>query len=142
MPVTGILQGLNVLAERLLPLLPGYVKAKQEHRERLASYCEQVADCLSRAFRTLEEGRIPHGCCVEMDQYMKDLRDVLKDVLPEHELDQLRDALAVSYEVEYIDRELGAAPRGSKYAEIDKAAGRFRAIAQRVRATRSTLTSR
>jgi len=88
--------------------------------------------------RLLENGVIPHGLCSQMDRYMHDLKNVLQQSLPEDEFGELHDVLAVAYQVEHIDQELPApVRRGSKYSELDIAAGKFRAIAQRLKATRS-----
>ena len=132
-----ILQGLVTLADKILALRLVFDKTQQENRDRLADYCDKIADTLSRAYLDLENGKTPHGCCYEMDSYMKDLRRVLDGSLSAKDLADLQAVLAVSYEVEYLDRELPPQTRrGSRYAELDMAAGKFRAVGSMLRATR------
>ncbi len=134
-----ITQGLMFLGERLLSISDTLAKSKREKRDRIADYCERIGDTLSRAFKDLDRGIVPHGLCAEMDHYMRDLRAVLADTLSANEYDDLRGALQVAYEVEHIDREFPGPQRsGSKYAELDIAAGKFRATAGKIRATRRT----
>ena len=70
-----------------------------------------------------------------MDRYFYDMRDVLKNVLSPDELEDLRDAMAVAYRVEYLGGELASQRPGSKFVEIEMVAGKFRAIATKIRAT-------
>jgi hypothetical protein len=124
------------LADKLLLLVATIRKARREQRDRVAVYCESVAHTLSQAFKQLERGIFPHGLCAEMDRHMHHLRDVLEKTLSKKDFDDLRDALHVAYRVEHIDQELPDPPRaGSKYAELDIAAGKFRAVAEKIRAT-------
>ena len=137
MPESPIIKGLILLTDKLLSRLGLLEKAKREQRDRVATYCASIADTLSQAYRTLESGIIPHGLCAQMDRYMHDLRCVLEESLSEAEFRELRDVLAVAYQVEHIDRELPAPKKdGTKYAELDIAAGKFRAIADKLKATK------
>jgi hypothetical protein len=138
MPDSPIIKGLIFLTDKLMSCLGILGKTKRDQRDRIAAYCDSVADTLSQASQSLEKGIIPHGLCSQLDQYMHDLKDVLQQSLPEDEFGELHDVLAVAYQVEHIDRELPPPTRrGSKYAELDIAAGKFRAIAQAVKATKS-----
>ena len=131
-----IIKGLIFLGDKLLSLSDTIRKSRRDQKDRVAEYCERVADTLSQAFKELERGVIPHGLCAQMDNYMRDLRIVLEYTLTDDEYNDLRDALQVAYQVEHIDRELPDPPRqGSKYAELDIAAGKFRAVADKIRAT-------
>jgi hypothetical protein len=135
MPV-NIMNCLITLGDKLLSIVPSFLKAKIEQRDRLADYCEQISLCLSRAYVDLDRGQIPHGCCSEMDHYMRDLKDVLGKILSPKEHEELHDALSVAYEVEHLDRELRDCDRpGSKYAELAIASGKFSAVANKIRAT-------
>ena len=132
----AIIKGLISLTDKLLSIFGKFQKAKRDQRDRVAFYCEQISDTLSEAYESLERGEIPHGCCSSMDSYMHHLREVLAETLSKEEYEDLRDVLAVAYHVEYIDRELEELNRkGSKYAELDIAAGKFKAISDKLRAT-------
>ena len=136
MPAYNILKSLVSLGDKLLSIAPNFLAAKRQQRDRLADYCENISKCLSRAYVDLDRGQIPHGCCSEMDHYMRDLRDVLGKILSPEEYDELHGVLSVAYEVEHLDRELKDFDRpGSKYAELAIASGKFAAIANKIRAT-------
>lgn len=131
----AIIKGLISLTDKLLSIIGMFKKANRDQRERVARYCEQVSDTLSEAYQALERGSIPHGCCAAMDSYMQNLRVVLAETLSEDEYEDLRDVLAVAYHVEYLDREIKEPLREeSKYAELDIAAGKFKAVAEKMRA--------
>ena len=131
-----IIKGLMFLADKLFSLSDTIKKSRRNQKDRVAEYCERISDTLTQAFKELEKGIIPHGLCAQMDSYMRDLKSVLKDTLSDDEYNDLREVLQVAYEVEHIDRELQNPPRkGSKYAELDIAAGKFRAVADKIRAT-------
>jgi hypothetical protein len=130
------MEGLVILSEKLLSIHQSFMAAKREKRDRLADYCEKISICLSRAYVDLDRGHIPHGCCSEMDHYMRDLRNVLGDILSPEDYEGLHGVLSVAYEVEHIDREMQVCNRhGSKYAELAIASGKFAAIANKIRAT-------
>jgi hypothetical protein len=136
MPAYNILKSLISLGDKLLSIGPSFLAAKRQQRDRLADYCENISKCLSKAHVDLDRGHIPHGCCSEMDHYMRDLRHVLGKILSPEEYDELHDVLSVAYEVEHLDRELEDFDRpGSKYAELAIASGKFAAIANKIRAT-------
>jgi len=106
MPAYNILKGLEILGDKLLSIVPNFLAAKRQQQDRLADYCENISKCLSRAYVDLDRGQIPHGCCSEMDHYMRDLKDVLGKILSPKEYEELHDVLSVAYEVEYLDGEL------------------------------------
>ena len=136
MPAYNILSGLVTLGDKLLSILPAFLETKRQQRDRLADYCERISKCLSRAYVDLDRGQIPHGCCSEMDHYMRDMRDVLGEILSPNEYEELHGVLSVAYEVEHLDRELQNCERpGSKYAELAIASGKFAAVANKIRAT-------
>ena len=136
MPAYNILNGLVTLGDKLLSILPAFLETKRQQRDRLADYCERISKCLSRAYVDLDRGQIPHGCCSEMDHYMRDMRDVLGEILSPNEYEELHGVLSVAYEVEHLDRELQNCERpGSKYAELAIASGKFAAVANKIRAT-------
>jgi hypothetical protein len=131
-----IIKGLIFLGDKLFSLADVFRRSEREKKDRVAEYCEKIAKVLSHAYDELERGHIPHGLCSEMDRYIHDLKTVLQNTLPRDEYDDLNSALQIAYKVEHIDRELPNPPRlGTKYAELDIAAGKFRAIANRIRAT-------
>ena len=136
MPAYSILKSLISLGDKLLSIASRLLSAKRQQRDRLADYCENISKCLSRAYVDLDRGKIPHGCCSEMDHYMRDLKDVLGKILSPEEYDELHGVLSVAYEVEHLDRELKDCDRpGSKYAELAIASGKFAAMANKIRAT-------
>jgi len=136
MPDYNISKGLVALGDKLLTIISYFLAAKQQQRDRLADYCECISKCLSRAYVDLDRGHIPHGCCSEMDHYMKDMKDVLGKILSPEDYEELHDVLSVAYHVEYIDREFKESNRtGSKYAELEIASGKFAAIANKIRTT-------
>ena len=137
MTESQIIKGLTFLIDKLLSRLGVLEKTKRDQRDRLSEYCDKIADTLSSAYQSLESGSMPHGLCSQMDHYMHDLRDVLEASLPRNEFEELRGVLAVAYQVEHIDKELPPMlKKGSKFAELDIAAGKFRAIAQKLKATK------
>ncbi len=131
----NILKGLITLGDKLISILPNFLAAKRQQKDRLADYCMSVSKCLSKAFVELDRGHIPHGRCSEMDHYMRDMKEVLGEILSPEEYDELHEVLSVAYHVEYIDRELKEPNRAdSKYAELAIASGKFAAIANKIRA--------
>ena len=130
-----MMKGLVTLGDKLLSIVPNFLAAKRQQRDRLADYCENISKCLSRAYVELDQGQVPHGCCAEMDQYIRDLSDVLGKILSPEDYDNLHGVLSVAYEVERLYGELHDCDRpGSKYAELDIASGKFAAIANKIRA--------
>lgn len=129
-----ILKGLMFLGDKLLSNIQWIAKAKRDQRDRIADYCHSIADCLSKAYKDLHQGQIPHGCCAEMDSYMRDLRDMLEKTLTPAEFKELRDSLEIAYHVERLGHELSQPEYpDSKFAELDIAAGKFRAVANKIR---------
>ena len=124
-----------VQTEKLLSLIGVIRTKKRDQRDRVAVYCERISETLFEARERLDRDRIPHGCCAAMDQYMKDLREVLSDCLSQVEYSGLESALAVAYRVEYLDTELTGVPNPStRYRQLEQAAGKFRAVADKLRA--------
>ena len=130
-----ILKSLVNLGDKLLSIVPNFLAAKRQQRDRLADYCESISKCLSRPYVDLDQGQRRHGCCSEMDHYMQDLKDVVGKILSPEEYDELHSVLSVAYHVEHLDQELKKPDRpGSKYAELAIASGKFAAIANKIRA--------
>lgn len=131
-----IISGLKFLGDKLVSLVPTFLKIKRGNRDRLATYCDSIATCLTEAYQDLESGKIPHGRCQEMERYMFQLKGVLEESLQPADYESLKSALAIAYDVENLDRELPPPNRhGSRYAELDMAAGRFRSVGAKLRAT-------
>lgn len=129
-----ILKGLMFLGDKLLSNIQWIAKAKRDQRDRISEYCRNIADCLSKAYKGLQQGQIHHGCRSEMDSYMRDLRDVLEKTLTPTEFKELHDSLEIAYQVERLGHELSQPePPDSKFAELDIAAGKFRAVANKIR---------
>ena len=128
---------LLALSTALVKAVTWMAKSKRDQRDRVAVHCEGIASCLKDAQVVLERGEIPHGRCSEMDQYMRDLRGVLGEILPAAEFERLRDALTVAYHVENLGRELPARTGPDlRFPELAEAAGKFQAVASRLRSTK------
>ena len=127
---------LIALSTGLVDAVARIAQSRRDKRDRVAEYCQNIASCLRCTQEALERGEVPHGKCSEMQQYICDLRDVLGGILPPTEYAKLWDALAVSYHIEHMGEERWTRPgRTSKFPELGVAAGRFDAVASRLRST-------
>ncbi len=134
MPQSVIAEGLMLVSDTMLSNIEWFVAIEKDQRDRLADYCEKIAGCLSRGCNELKTGFLPHGCCAEMDSYMCHLHKTLEKNLKPEEFARLFDALVAAYDMERLRKYLLDAPGDdTKFAELDIAAGKFRAVANKLR---------
>ncbi len=134
MPQSVIARGLILVSDTMLSNIKWFAAIEKDQRDRLADCCEKIADCLSRACNELKTGFIPHGCCAEIDSYMCHLHETLEKNLKSEDFAKLFDALVAAYDVERLHKYLIDTPEDdTKFAELDMAAGKFRAVVKGLR---------
>jgi hypothetical protein len=134
MPQSVIAEGLILVSDTMLSNIEWFVAIEKGQRDRLADYCEKIADCLSRGCNELKTGFLPHGCCAEMDSYMCHLHETLEKNLKPEEFARLFDALVAAYDMERLHKYLIDAPEDdTKLAELDMVAKKFTDLAKKLR---------
>jgi len=66
-----VLDEILSVAQRLWVLKDNFSQANKEQKEELASYFENISNCLAEAAMELRAGNIPHGNCGRMLGYAK-----------------------------------------------------------------------
>lgn len=109
--------------------------AEQTRRDKIVSLFENISDCLVGVSSEIRSGNIPHGRCRELITYADALPDLIRADVGDQEADQLGQTLHSAYDVEGMATELNTAVDKEPYLrEIEEASGKFRALANIVRA--------
>ena len=66
-----VLDEILSVAQRLWVLKDNFSQANKEQKEELASYFENISNCLGETAKELRTGNIPHGNCGKMLEYAK-----------------------------------------------------------------------
>jgi hypothetical protein len=108
--------------------------ADPARRREVAAYFQNIGDCLSAVYDSLNRGEVPHGRCAEMADYAKRLPDVVADDIGEDEADELSQLLQAAHEVERFYELNSSAEKAKQLPDLAKAAGQFQGLANAVRA--------
>lgn len=119
------------VAERFLDYRERFKAAQRDRRDRIADYFEHIATCLEKISEELRLDRIPHGSCAEIEEYAKNLPDVIKEDIGSEKAEELSAKLHLAHEVERLAID---SKERAQLHKIDEASGKFRALSSYIRA--------
>jgi hypothetical protein len=114
-----------------------FAKAKQEKREKIAVYFEQISECLMITAAILRENKYPYGSCAQMGIFANMLPKVIDNILNSEKTTELSDKLRSAQKLEQLFHDLSvlnASDREEQLGNLEGAAGVFLAMAKSVRA--------
>jgi hypothetical protein len=125
------------VAKSLLGLSDQLRSADRQRREAMSGLFSSISDCLVDVSTEIRAGRIPHGRCAEIEQYAQDLPGKIRNEVPDR-ADELGQLLQSAYHVEIVAMNLHQleqdADKEPYLAQIEEAAGKFRALANLIKA--------
>lgn len=125
------------IARTLFGLGEKFTKARAERRARIADYFGAISQTISKVSESLKENEVPHGKCAEMATYADLLPETIGDVIGSEKAKELSTRLKDAHEVEMLLYDLHNAPdRDQELAQLDEAAGLFKALANSIRVAR------
>lgn len=128
-----IAKNLLEFSQCLLGLGETIATHRREERERLAMYLDKIASTVETIRHSLEKEDRPVSACAELDEYVLTLAHVLTPTLPK-EAARFEQALtrgSLARGLLMIVRDAGS--QEIAFNDLDEAAGRFRALANRLR---------
>jgi hypothetical protein len=113
-------------------------RANRERRQDMAQLFDAISSCLAAVSTEIRAGGVPHGRCAELEQYAQALPGVVAKELGDARAQELGQTLHSAYNVESVAvglQQVTSAQEKEPYlAEIEEASGKFRALANLVRA--------
>ena len=104
----------------------------------MAELFESISECLEAVAAEIRAGGVPHGRCGELAQYAESLPELVAVELGQTRAEELGETLFSAYNVESVAIGLqGVADAEEKapyLAQLDAASGKFRGLANLVRA--------
>ncbi|WP_073069413.1 hypothetical protein [Phormidesmis priestleyi] len=82
------------LAKNLLGLKADLDKSVLERRQRVATYLNNISDCLNQSVKKFREGEVPASLCSEVDEYLYSLFDIVGEEVGEEKLERYKQILA------------------------------------------------
>lgn len=82
------------LAKNLLGLKADLDKSVLERRQRVATYLNNISDCLNQVVKKFREGKVPSSMCSEVDEYLYSLFGVVGEEVGEEKLERYKQILA------------------------------------------------
>ena len=138
---------LHSIGNSLLSLFREGRKENREHNDRIASLCGSISECLTKIAANLQSRKNPRAECRELAHYLQRFQAVAGKDLAEDLAAELRECLRVAHigpmrTVEFLKGlRFNLAPEVSSVAklesdiaQIEEAAGSFRAAANLLRA--------
>jgi len=130
-----IVENILKVAKSLFDLAGDIGKESQQKKEKIATLLEQISDCLAATSAAVRQGGIPHGECGKLITYADELPRLLTGHVDAAKAQALGDLLRSSYAVERLAGALASmSDREPHLAKLDEASGKFRAMAQLLRA--------
>lgn len=126
------------VARSLLGMSDQLRSANRQRRGDMAVLFESISDCLVAVSTEIRTGGVPHGRCAELAQYAESLPGLVADELGVQQANDLGATLYSAYNVESVAiglQEVADAHQKEPYlAQLEEASGKFRALANLVRA--------
>ncbi|WP_088241069.1 hypothetical protein [Calothrix rhizosoleniae] len=129
-----IAKNLLEFAQNLLNLGDSIAKKELEKRLRIADYLDKIAKCIDDIVALFERGEKPYGGCGELDEYLRSIFDTLQGVFSEDDIERYERVLtggALARGALFIVKDAGS--KEIAQGTLEDAAGRFRALANRLR---------
>ena len=111
---------------------------KDARREKVAQYLDEIAKTIHEAAQTFKAGDVPHGSCAVMEQLALALPKTIGDFVGDTEALDLQGKLLRAHNVEtfmYGIPKKNNKEREESIAQMEKAAGLFKAAAITIRAS-------
>lgn len=127
------------LAKKLFEPLREYAKWRGESQERIALFCDRIAECLELMADSANEGKPLEALSGELDTYMDSLMDLLTGLVPHWRLAEFSQKLNKATIQGILLKELrDADSRDNAIAIIREASGSFRGLGTVLKLTRSS----
>lgn len=111
-------------------------KARRDRRDRLASYFSELAVLIETVSASLKIKKYPHGSCAQLHALAQLMQKTLRGLVSPEEARDFQDRLMRVWEIEQLfgqlERKRNSAVQ-KHLAELDEAAGYFRATAAHLR---------
>ena len=134
--MSTIIDTIRVVADNVISLKLNLAKARQERKQLVSDYLSSIAQTLEDTSALLRQNVYPHGKCQELYAQSQHMEAAIGDLVGQQIAQELGAQLGVIHEIERLHAELGSLPdveREHNLAELDQAAGQFRATAAFVR---------
>ena len=120
-------------AERLAAIGDKIAKRRSGERNQLALYLDKIATVVDRIRLSFEEEQPPYSGCAELSEYVTTLAEVLARELPNEaaRFEHVLSGAVLARGVLFIEHDAGS--REAAFRDLSEAAGRFRALANRLR---------
>lgn len=131
-----IVETIFKVGQALFGLRNELAKARQARKQKVADFLASVAKSIEDASAILKQDEYPGGACQQILSHSNHMEAAIGDLVGQSEAQSLAAQLREVHEIEQLHRELASlseTDRGSKLANLDKAAGLFRATADFVR---------
>ncbi len=126
------------VSKSLLGLKDQLRTADRERRGDMAGLFTQISDCLSAVSTEIRSGGVPHGRCGELQLYAQELPDKIRKEVGDEKAQDLGELLFHAYNVESVAMNLhqleNASEKEPYLAQIEEASGKFRALANLMKA--------
>lgn len=135
----SIVSNILEVAKSLIGLSDQLKAADRQRRVDMADLFQKISSCLASVSSEIRNGNVPHGRCGELITYSEALPGLVKDELGQPKAAELGDTLRSSYNVERLAMEISDSPQKEEcLKQIEEASGKFQALANMVRAGRSS----
>lgn len=125
------------VAKSLVGMSDQLRNADRQRRNDMSALFEQISRCLEGVSTEIRAGRVPHGCCGELQQYAQALPALVQNELGDTRAKDLGNTLKSAYNVESVAMNLqqveDAQEKEPYLTQIEEASGQFRALANLVR---------
>ena len=111
-------------------------KAQRDRRDRLAAYFSELATLIESVSASLRLKQYPHGSCAQLQTLAQLMSETLRGLVGEQQAHDYQVKLLHVREIEMLFGQLQSLPPDkaeAKLAELDAAAGYFRATAAHLR---------
>ena len=126
------------VAKSLLGLSDQLRTADRQRRGDMATLFGSISDCLAAVSTEIRAGGVPHGRCGELAQYAMMLPGLVAPELGDEKANELGETLHSAYNVESVAMGLQEVVDDQEkepyLAKLEEAGGKFRALANLVRA--------
>lgn len=95
-----VLDEILSVAQRLWILKDNFNNANQEQKEELASYFENISNCLGQTAMELRAGNLPHGNCGKMLEYAKMFAKKVEGIIEPEMAGEFSRKLVGAYKIE------------------------------------------
>ena len=135
MDPTKLVENLLGVGKELIGLAREIRAGRIEHRREIAKLMDKISRCLAAVASEIRLGRVPHGKCGQIDMYAHELQTLLGRALKKKTAERLARTLSSSHRVEGLAIALKNTRAKEKHlAKLEEASGKFRAVANMLRA--------